>query len=467
VNRPLYIWSAFAVCLALVLGAMGWVSLTVLRLDEESAHARRQLALEENMRLALWRMDSKLATLVGYENARPYYVYRSFYPAERAYKRMSGKIKADEILIPSPLLEGKDSRIVLHFQFKRGGGMTSPQVPTGEMRDLATDGYVTKKSIVSFKRRLNELKELLDTRRLLATLPRPVDSRGPALVAGLGDRQRAEQTEQNKQAQQLNQLANSNADLQWRGTVQAQKAVSSQEWQARNMAINQMSNVGVVHNNPKAARAGRVIQAGMKALWIGEFLIMARRVLVGDTEYVQGAWLNWRAIKKDLLAGIVDLLPSAELRRLDEPDVQDTSRLAGLPVRLVPGPLPDGSSGLSPIQISMIIAWCCVLLAALAVAGLLRGAVSLSERRGAFVSAVTHELRTPLTTFRMYTEMLLEGMVTDEEKRTRYLETLQSESERLDHLVRNVLAYSRLERGSEGARLEKQSLGTLLEGVES
>ena len=34
--------------------------------------------------------------------------------------------------------------------------------------------------------------------------------------------------------------------------------------------------------------------------------------------------------------------------------------------------------------------------------------LELSERRAAFVSAVTHELRTPLTTFRMYAEMLAE-----------------------------------------------------------
>ena len=87
-------------------------------------------------------------------------------------------------------------------------------------------------------------------------------------------------------------------------------------------------------------------------------------------------------------------------------------------------------------------------------------AVSLSERRGAFVSAVTHELRTPLTTFKMYAEMLAEDMVPDEAKRRQYLETLRVESVRLGHLVENVLAYARLERGrADGAGGDRDAGG--------
>jgi signal transduction histidine kinase len=106
-----------------------------------------------------------------------------------------------------------------------------------------------------------------------------------------------------------------------------------------------------------------------------------------------------------------------------------------------------------------------VLLAGVAVAVLLWGTVALSERRAAFVSAVTHELRTPLTTFRMYSEMLAGGMVTDDAKRLRYLDTLRRESERLGHLVENVLAYARLERGRASARAETVPLADLVDRV--
>src|SRR4029450_11528739 len=116
----------------------------------------------------------------------------------------------------------------------------------------------------------------------------------------------------------------------------------------------------------------------------------------------------------------------------------------------------------SPIRFALCLAWGCMMLAVAAVMMLLQGPLSLSQRRGAFVSAVTHELRTPLTTFKMYSEMLADGMVTEENKRQQYLATLCSEANRLSHLVENVLAYARLERGSARTRVERLALGELI-----
>ncbi|HEV3003470.1 MAG TPA: HAMP domain-containing sensor histidine kinase, partial [Pirellulales bacterium] len=76
-----------------------------------------------------------------------------------------------------------------------------------------------------------------------------------------------------------------------------------------------------------------------------------------------------------------------------------------------------------------------------------------------------HELRTPLTTFRMYAEMLAEGMVPDAAKRQQYLTTLRHEGERLTHLVENVLSYARLERGRAGGRVENIAVAELLAQV--
>ena len=103
-----------------------------------------------------------------------------------------------------------------------------------------------------------------------------------------------------------------------------------------------------------------------------------------------------------------------------------------------------------------------LVLAALAVAALLRGVVELSERRHVFVSAVTHELRTPLTTFRLYTDMLADGMVTEEVRRREYITRLRGEAERLGHLVENVLFYARVESGRGEAAREVVDLQTLL-----
>jgi signal transduction histidine kinase len=165
---------------------------------------------------------------------------------------------------------------------------------------------------------------------------------------------------------------------------------------------------------------------------------------------------------------VSDLLPDARLvpapANLDE---QPARRLAALPLLLDPGEPPASSSTRwSPLGWSLAIAWVCVLIAALAIAVLLSGVISLSERRAAFVSAVTHELRTPLTTFRMYAEMLAENMVTDESQRRAYLDTLRSEAERLSHLVDNVLAYARLERGRFAGARETVSVRAIIERLQ-
>jgi signal transduction histidine kinase len=140
--------------------------------------------------------------------------------------------------------------------------------------------------------------------------------------------------------------------------------------------------------------------------------------------------------------------------------------LATLPVRLIPGQVAGVAAVVgTPLELPLLVAWCCVVLAAAAVAVLVAGAMSLSERRGAFVSAVTHELRTPLTTFRMYAEMLSEDMVAGEDRKREYLKTLSAEGNRLSHLVENVLSYARLERGRAGGHVETVLLDAAVDRV--
>jgi signal transduction histidine kinase len=93
------------------------------------------------------------------------------------------------------------------------------------------------------------------------------------------------------------------------------------------------------------------------------------------------------------------------------------------------------------------------LIAVLTLAGLLvvdrmtRVVVDFAERRSNFVAAVSHELKTPLTSIRMYAEMLRDGLVPSDEKRSEYYATISDESERLTRLINNVLEFSRLEKG--------------------
>ncbi len=54
------VWLIFGLCVALAAGAMVRLGATAIALERAEAKARRQAALEENLQLALWRMDSRL-----------------------------------------------------------------------------------------------------------------------------------------------------------------------------------------------------------------------------------------------------------------------------------------------------------------------------------------------------------------------------------------------------------------------
>jgi len=71
----------------------------------------------------------------------------------------------------------------------------------------------------------------------------------------------------------------------------------------------------------------------------------------------------------------------------------------------------------------------------------------ISRLKSEFVSNVSHELKTPLALIRMFGETLDSGIVTDEKKRRKFYSIIRKESERLTHLINNVLDFSRMDAG--------------------
>ena len=73
--------------------------------------------------------------------------------------------------------------------------------------------------------------------------------------------------------------------------------------------------------------------------------------------------------------------------------------------------------------------------------------LKLARQKTDFVSNVSHELKTPLTSIRMFSELLVEGRVTDPGKQRSYLGIITAETARLTRLINNVLDFARIERG--------------------
>ena len=519
-TRPLHIRLVFAACLVVLLAAMAGVSVTTLRLDRAQLFAAQQAETEEKVRLALWRMDSLLTSIMVEESARPFSAWESFSRSEPALTKGYAPIKPGEVLTPSPLLAYSSSNVLLHFQLSPDGQLTSPQVPLGPERLPALGNGATPERIQTASAQLNEYQSLLN-----AQCPAPpaglalssgasmlnrdvlingcavfrTNTVGPITVPGQWIAQanspppqqafRGQQTRNSAEWQELRNTTELQARSTFNQAAQLQAADNIYQNEALNRSQAGGSRPGIASSSagsssprrtngaevaglpmrpPAALPVTDLVGEGLfKPLWIGSELVLARRVNFADRFVVQGVWLNWTNLRQSLVASVQDLFPSAELLPVLTANADPQARLlAAIPAQLVIGPasgppLPAWSA----VRTALVVAWLCVLLAALAVAVLLHGTVSLSERRAAFVSAVTHELRTPLTTFKMYSEMLAEGMVPDETKRKSYLSTLCSEANRLSHLVENVLAYARLERGSARSRVERVSLGQLIDRV--
>lgn len=451
--------AVFGVCLAVVLAAMAWISAVALKLERAQSEAEKQARRQENVRLALWRMDAAVAPLIARENARPYFHYSSFYPAGRAYTRMYRELGPDEVMLPSPLLTLPAPMVLLHFQVDPDGSIRSPQVPDGRLRALAESTYGIAGKISDSASMLLEIGGKLKGLDPVSFQPldRPAQPRAPAGGTAAADEHRAADpllAEETRRQSARN-------ESEWNVRMSQQAAQQEQVLQA-----NVMAPAAALKQRRDGSAEDAVAEGVMRPLWAGDALVLARRITVDGRSYVQGCWLDWPAIRKDLLAQIPDLFELTDLRPEPAAGADSRTMLAALPARLVPGrALNQPPPRPSAIRLSLAVAWGCVLAAAAAFGALLAGIISLSERRAAFVSSVTHELRTPLTTFRLYTDMLAGDMVPDPGKRRSYLQSMGAEADRLAHLVENVLAYSRVERGRAAAPAAETTAGALLDAV--
>lgn len=545
-RRSLVVWLVFTACALTGLAVLAWFSLEMIRLERGAAQAREIAAREETVRLALWRMDSALASIHGLEAARPPAEYAPFVPAAKAFSADLVPNEDESLLIPSPLLGFAPPFVRLHVQLDWSGQLTSPQVPEGPARLAALRAGLALENLNTASARLNQLRRESTARALMSALEPGAppaewetarfeasdDARSASarpntatptqsLASAPAEPAIAQQLAPQAERQASVELRKSQAEQQQRAELagenyytlnrapsqrtrklesvsslssEAQRstgaASSRQEIAGEDRAFtdsetsgSQVTAAGVaapaapaptVDMNEKAVTDPTIVskEAGpLQVAWVEGELFLLRQVDGGSAIRAQAVWLDWPELRAWLLARISDLLPGAELEPV--PDVLPSTaedaarRLAFLPVRLRAGPTTVIDPAVwSPLRSSLALAWSLAAVGVAALALLLAGTLRLSERRGAFVSAVTHELRTPLTTFRMYTEMLSSGMVPDEARRRSYLDTLRKEAERLAHLVENVLSYARLERGRASRRVEETTPGDLFARIE-
>ncbi|MDX2146630.1 MAG: ATP-binding protein [Planctomycetota bacterium] len=557
----------YAACVLVLVLAMGFVTRRVLELEHLERDTRAQARLREQVRLALWRIDSTMTGLLARESARPILHYRAFYSPQRpdatTEKDLLALSDPQQPLIASPLLTSPDPVVRLYFERDGYGELTSPQVPTGGHWALALLGDIDFARLDAARQSLTQLEQAARDSELLASSAPEADGIAPSSATDAASTQAASvgQTspgDATSSAQQVDFTRRQEAvSLALRreqsaegpgagpaspGTspatgppATASPSVSSDtttsapapsevgragmpsaraaagEAMTMRESASDTRRVGVSSESgqslgPPGARgqgppramgepifpqlaatvgeSAFVVPAAVKEP-VGAVVVCAlvpRSPATGASpeffvlrsfdrsgeRIVQGLWFNWSTLKAQLEASIQDLLPGAALLAIPNAQAGEIFRgdpvmnvslrappispetLASLPARLIiPESVvrtlrPAASDVFSATRVAIYAGWVAVLVTATAIGLLLLASVRLGERRGRFVSAITHELRTPLTTFRLYSEMLADGMVKDPAAQREYHITLRNESQRLSRIVESVLDYAKL-----------------------
>ncbi|MFQ5722572.1 MAG: sensor histidine kinase, partial [Candidatus Aminicenantales bacterium] len=79
-----------------------------------------------------------------------------------------------------------------------------------------------------------------------------------------------------------------------------------------------------------------------------------------------------------------------------------------------------------------------------------------------FVNNISHELKTPLTLIRLYGETLQRKENLSSQEKKECYEIITKESERLSHLINNVLDFSRIDMGKKEFDFKKGDLGQVV-----
>src|SRR5208337_2236567 len=89
----------------------------------------------------------------------------------------------------------------------------------------------------------------------------------------------------------------------------------------------------------------------------------------------------------------------------------------------------------------------------------------LEEVRKDFVANVSHEIKTPITAMKGFAETLLDGALDDKENAVRFLTMIKNHSGRLNSLVDDLLALSRIELGDVKINKTEVSLEQVIDTV--
>lgn len=520
---------AFLAIAALLLGGLGWATRAALRVEADqrlaaanAADAERlylQLYLQkkeesDKLRLALWRLDSRLSPAMAREESRPFPHYVALHTPFPALTSTGIACAPGQVYLPSPLLTAEiPDWMRLHFQVDQTNGWTSPQVISEDLQktlrkqpiELALNNVTPERTEL-----LASLKERFPAASIVTTFR----EMGVTAAESERDNQRWAELQELLNSARGGRAANPNNDARLNDQPAKSEGGAQAPAGGANPSLQQQLDFAYrvvfreksrregqwayIFDDSRASiapgftagfptKAGLTFQTvevqlgSMRPIWLPsaehpEYLLIVRGAKVGGKPVFQGIVADWVKLQALLADEVADLFPETHFIALPpgEP-VRPDQTMTALPVEFDPvieappsqsatiDPASLPPAGWTPLRIGLAFAWGAAIIALIAVGLGGWSLLDLSERRIRFVSAVTHELRTPLTTLRLYLDLLSSGMVNDEKQRSEYLTTLNGEADRLHRLIGNVLDFARLEKSSTAVQKRSTDVALLLD----
>lgn len=505
-NKTSTIWIIAALCGMIVLTAFGVITNGMIQKDIQHSQQIVDAHREGRIRLAMWRLDTLAASIIADEDDRSVYEFKN--PELVTHPDPALTRNVNPFYYKTP----ETANLYWNLEPSNKHSVNSPQVYGN---DYLVGNSIDTKYNLRNGQQLDKLKGILSAKTSAAAssiLPYS-DNRSLSCAAAHVslDSWGADQMDQITTAlKQDFSYDNYSQNTKSQGTIDAalnapieQKKLTLADKGSRRKAVARISSfkrTAEWSNNIKqtkeklASKAPKIatpeksnnenylnnqeepFSTPFSPLWLDGELMLVRKASYSNNDSVQGIWLNKTVIIEKLLAEIHDLFPHAKLVPVEQDIVNllkghktkgDETTMLSIPLRLIHNDLAIvRANPIDYINGPIGLAWLGAVLAIIACYFMLKSVLKMSERRASFVSSVTHELRTPLTTFRLYSDLLSSGMVKDKEKQQSYLNTLKHESERLTHLVENVLSYSQIERGSAKAKVETISLYEFIQRIE-
>ncbi len=504
-NKSSTIWFIASLCVAIVLTALGIITYTVVQHDREQLRNFSDAYKQERIRMSMWRLDSLATSIVNAENERSAYEFKN--PETQPIPQPYNTSSVNKLYTAPP------KTVNLYFSFRptKNSTVISPQVYSNHyLKENKIDTSFNGRNLTKLKQ-INVILESKPATANNEALPAYRDNREFTCMAAHVSLD-SWRNGQEIVAKDNDDFSYSKAQLSQQELIDQitkpdiQKKLSIADKKSRRIAFKRIAPKNASNWNSKLPNSKKTpisspepkpsqnnlpshplipspsniveepFSSPFLPIWLGNELVLVRKVTEPDGDSIQGVWLNLPVIKKMLLSQINDLFPNASLVPVkqdiskiftNEQTADDITTLADLPLRLVVNESTAISINPKKYIFGPIgLAWLGALCALLASYFTLRSILNMAEKRASFISSVTHELRTPLTTFQLYSDLLASGMIQDKDKQQTYLETLKHEADRLTHIVENVLTYSAIEKGGPRAKVDDITITNLIERMQ-